>query len=446
MAPPVRLSYVDHLRLFPRLASGDLVGVLTELHRRYGPVVDFGYGSGRMVLVFGSEANEHVLSTAAHTFEWGEAMQALVAVDGPTALVVSDGEDHRRRRRLVQPAFSIKRVDAHLGLVVTEVDLALAAWQPGTRLDAGASMREAVRRIVVRALFGEQLGAEADRFGELLEPGLKYVQRMPQLRFERNLRVNPYARVQRSNRAADRLVLAEVARRRAAGVDADATPDTLTALLAGIEGDALTDVELLDQVRSLMAAGFDTTSGAASWLVLELGRNAEALAAVRAEVDAVLGDRPPTTEDLRALPLTLGAVQEVLRLWPPGPAAPRMSIAPSHLHGMDIPAGRMVLYSAYVTGRMPELWPDPERFDPARWAPGAPEPVPYSFVPFGGGARRCIGFALATLELQVMAVRLVQQVEWQLQRTKVRPTGIATLTPKGGVPVEVTARRDDRDR
>ncbi len=411
------------------------------LHDRFGPVVDFGYGSGRMLLVFGPEANEHVLSTAAHTFEWGEAMQALVAVDGPTALIVSDGDDHRRRRRLVQPAFSIKRVDAHLGLVVTEVDRALAAWQPGAQLDASASLRDAVRRIVVRALFGEQLGADADRFGALLEPGLRYVQRLPQGRFEHDLRVNPYARVQRSNRAADELVLAEVARRRAVGIDADAHPDTLTALLAGVDGEALSDDELLDQVRSLMAAGFDTTSGAASWLVLELGRNPGALAAVRAEVDAVLGDRVPTTDDLRGLPLTLGAVQEVLRMWPPGPAAPRMSIAPSELHGMEIPAGRLVLYSPYVTGRMPELWAEPERFDPTRWAPGAPEPVPYSFVPFGGGSRRCIGFALATLELQVMAVRLVQQVEWRLRRSTVRPTGIATLTPKGGVPIEVTARR-----
>ena len=426
MAPPVRLSFRDHVGLLPRLASGDLVGVLQELHRRHGTVVDFGYGSGRMVLLFGAEANEHVLSTAADAFEWGEAMQALVAVDGPTALVVSDGDDHRRRRRLVQPAFSIKRVDAHLGLVVAEVDRALAAWQPGVRLDATTSLRDAVRRIVVRALFGEQLGTEADRFGALLEPGLHYVQRMPQLRVERDLRVNPYARVQRSNRAADDLVLAEVARRRAAGIDAGAHPDTLTALLAGVDGEQLSDAELLDQVRSLMAAGFDTTSGAASWLVLELGRNPAALAAVRAEVEAVLGDGAPTTDDLRGLPLTLGAVHEVLRLWPPGPAAPRMSVAPSELHGMEIPAGRLVLYSPYVTGRLPELWPDPERFDPSRWAPGAPDPKPYSFVPFGGGPRRCIGFALATLELQVIAVRLAQQVEW--------------VPRHAGVPIEVTGR------
>jgi len=294
---------------------------------------------------------------------------------------------------------------------------------------------------VVRALFGEHLGAEADRFGELLEPGLRYVQTMPQQRFEHDLRINPYARVQRRNRAADELVLAEVARRRAAGVDADAHPDVLTALLAGVEGESLTDAELLDQVRSLMAAGFDTTAGAAAWLVLELGRNPEVLAALRAEVDEVLAGRAPTIDDLRALPRCLGAVQEVLRLWPPGPAAPRRSIAATTLHGREIPAGRLVLYSAYVTGRMPELWPDPLRFDPRRWGPGAPEPVPYSFVPFGGGYRRCIGFALATLELQVLAVRLAQQLDWRFTGGRVRPTGIATLTPKGGVPIEITARR-----
>lgn len=441
MAAPVRLSPRDHLRLLPRLARGDLVGVMEEVHRRHGPVVDAGYGSSRMVLAFGPEANEHILASHADAFEWGEAMQALVAVDGPTALVVSDGDDHKRRRRLVQPAFSIKRVDAHLGLVVAEIDRALVSWRPGTRLDAAASLRDAVRRIVVRALFGEALVAEADRFGALLEPGLRYVQRMPQQRFEHDLRINPYARVQRHNRQADALVLAEVARRRAAGVDADGSPDTLTALLAGVEGEVLTDDELLDQVRSLMAAGFDTTSGAAAWLVLELGRHPEVLAALQAEVDDVLGGRSPTIDDLRALPLCLGAVHEVLRLWPPGPAAPRVAVAPTTLHGMEIPAGRLVLYSAYVTGRMPELWPDPERFDPSRWAPGAPDPEPYAFVPFGGGYRRCIGFALATLELQVLAIRLAQHVEWTNRRATVRPTGIATLTPKGGVPITVTARR-----
>src|SRR3546814_9323340 len=111
-----------------------------------------------MILLFGPEANEHVLSTAAHTFEWGEAMQALVAVDGPTALIVSDGDDHRRRRRLVTPAFSIKRIDAHLGLVVTAPARALPTWTPGRQLDAAESLRAAVRRIVVPGLCARPRG------------------------------------------------------------------------------------------------------------------------------------------------------------------------------------------------------------------------------------------------------------------------------------------------
>src|SRR3546814_18447736 len=122
-----------------------------------------------------------------------------------------------------------------------------------------------------------------------------------------------------------------------------------------------------------MAAGFDTTSGAAAWLVLELGRNPDAFAAVRAEVDEVVGDRAPTIDDLRAMPLTLGAVNEVLRMWPPGPAAPRMSIAPSAVHGMEIPAGRLVLYRPYVTVRMPERGPPPGLFEPPPRAPTPPE-------------------------------------------------------------------------
>src|SRR3546814_15769687 len=112
------------------------------------------------------------------------------------------------------------------------------------------------------------------------------------------------------------------------------------------------------------------------------------------------------------MPLTLGAVNEVLCMWPPGPAAPRMSIAPSEVHGMEIPAGRLVLYSPYVTGRMPELWPEPERFDPTRCAPDAPDPAPYSFVPFGGCYRLCHCFALATPQLPVLAVPPAPQAPW----------------------------------
>ena len=315
------------------------------------------------------------------------------------------------------------------------------AWQPGAQLDAGASLRDAVRRIVVRALFGEQLGAEADRFGALLEPGLRYVQRMPQLRFEHDLRVNPYARVQRSNRAADELVLAEVARRRAAGIDADAHPDTLTALLAGVDGESLTDAELLDQVRSLMAAGFDTTVGAA-----ELARARAGPQPRGARRGAGRGRRRPRRPGPHHRRPAGAAAHARRRAGGAAPLAARARRAADVDRPERAPRHGDPRRPAGALQRLrhrspPRALARPRAVRPRTLAPGAPEPVPYSFVPFGGGNRRCIGFALATLELQVMAVRLVQQVEWRLRRPDVRPTGIATLTPKGGVPIEVTARR-----
>jgi cytochrome P450 len=415
----------------------DVAWTLERLHRMYGPVVDFGYRFPiRAVCLFGPEANKHLLADNADNFLWAEAFRLLEVVDGPTALVMSDGGEHRRRRRLVQPAFAVKRVDAHLDLIVAELDRTLAGWRPGCRLDAHA----AVRRIVVRALFGDQMGAVADEIGERLEPALRYVQRTPLSRLDVDLRWNGYGRARAAASAVDELILGEIARRRREGVDAIASPDTLSALLVAadeVEGgeEPLADAELCDQIRSLIAAGYDTTSSAAGWLIHALGSNPSVLAALRNEVRDTIGDRAPTVDDLRAMPLVDGVVRETLRLWPPGVVSGRTAIDDFEVLGYRIAGGSTVLYSPYITHRLPEVWGDPEVFRPERWQDG--EPVPYSFVPFGGGYRKCIGFALATLELQVLAVRLAQQVSWTLDQPTARPSGVATFVPKGGVPITV---------
>jgi cytochrome P450 len=416
---------------------------LEQLHGRYGAVVDFGFRIPlRAVCLFGPEANQHILADNADNFLWAEAFRMLEVVDGPTALVVSDGAEHRRRRRLVQPAFALKRVDAHLGLAVAEVDATLDGWRPGRKLDAHADLRATVRRIVVRALFGNDMGAQADAIGELLEPALRYVQRTPMTRFDVDLRWNGYAKARAATRAVDELILAEIARRRAAGIDADASPDTLSALLVAADevdgSDApLADAELSDQIRSLIAAGYDTTASATGWLVHALGSNPSAFDALRTQVRDTIGDRAPTVDDLRAMPLVDGAVRETLRLWPPGAVSGRTAVDDFEVLGHRIRGGSTVLYSPYITHRLPEVWGDPLAFRPERWASG--EPVPYSFVPFGGGYRKCIGFALATLEMQVLSVRLAQRASWELDRPDTRPSGVATFAPKGGVPITVAA-------
>jgi cytochrome P450 len=439
-SPLPRPSLVEHLRLAAR--ANDLAWVLERLHARYPQGVDFGFRiPQRATLLFGVEANRFVLADEPDAFEWGPAMRLLEVVDGPTALVVTDGPDHRRRRRLVQPAFAIKRIDAQIDLIVREVDRALDGWQAGRRLDAYESLRVAIRRIVVRGLFGHELGDLADEIGDRLEPAIRYLTRTPLTRVDLDLRWNGYGRALAARRAVDELTRAEIARRRAEGIDAVASPDTLSALLAAADeaegtDEPLTDDEICDQIRSLVAAGYDTTSSAAGWVVHALGSHPAVLAALREQVQDTIGDRPPTVDDLKAMPLVDGVVRETLRLWPPGLVGGRVSVRDVEVGGFRVPAGTTLMYSAYITHRLPEVWGDPLAFRPERWAAGEPEP--YSFVPFGGGSRRCIGFALATLELQVLAVRLAQRATWTLDRPEARGAGIATFAPKGGVPITIT--------
>jgi cytochrome P450 len=198
-----------------------------------------------------------------------------------------------------------------------------------------------------------------------------------------------------------------------------------------------------DQVVSLIAAGHDTTSAGIAWTVHAVHTHPEVRDRARAEVRSVVGDDPLTVEHLAALPYLDAVVSESLRLWPPGPFSARKAIDAFDYGGRTIPAGRLVVYSAYETHRDPDVWPDPLHFDPDRWIPGSPthhEPGPYDFVPFGGGYRRCIGFALATQEIKATLVEVLRRVDLEPLDAQPTPTGIATMSPRGGLPCRVRPR------
>ena len=407
--------------------------VSQRLHDRYGPVVRLGFWPVSYIYLFGREANELILSQRPDEFTWREALRALEAVDGPTALVLSDGEDHKRRRRLVQPAFATRRIDAAVPVIVEEVDAAIDELPLGGRIDVYALYRRAVRRIVVRVLFGDGLTGQADALGEALEPAIHFVDRPPQFQ-SRGMPGRRKARTAR--RRADAIVDAEMARRRASG---ELGTDVLGVLLAT----ELTDEERRDQVVSLIAAGYDTTSAAVAWTVVELLRTPEVWDRVRAEVEDRLGERAPASEDLRAMPYTSAVVHEALRLWPPGVLSGRRASSSFEYAGHTIGEGSIVLFSPYVTQRSPEYWgEDAGRFRPERWLEA--DPAPFTFIPFGGAYRKCIGFALALTEVQVTVVRLVQRTVLRLAEpdAPVRGAGLSAMRPEGGVDVQVDQRLD----
>jgi cytochrome P450 len=403
------------------------------LHDRYGPVVHLGFWPAAYTYLFGREANELILSQRPDEFTWREALRALEAIDGPTALVLSDGAEHKRRRRLVQPAFGTRRIDAAVPIVVEEVDAAIDSFPVGGEVDVYAVYRKTVRRIVVRVLFGDGLAGQADALGEALEPAIRFVDRPPQLQ---GPGMPGRRAARRARRRADAIVDAEMARRRAAG---DLGSDVLGVLLAT----ELTDQERRDQVVSLIAAGYDTTSAAVAWTVLELIRTPGAWDKARREVEDRVGQAAPDADDLRAMPYTAAVVNEALRLWPPAVLSGRRASSTFEFMGHTIREGSIVLFSPYVTQRSPADWgTDADYFRPERWLEA--EPAPFTFIPFGGAYRKCIGFALALTEIQVAVVRLVQRTDLRLAdpgRT-VRGTGLSAMHPDGGVRVRVDQRQD----
>ena len=422
------------------------VETLVAMHSRYGPVFATGAGPYKFVFVIGPDAHRDLFSPDKR-FSWREATKPVMVVDGETALIVSDGDDHQRRRRIVQPAFNIRRIDRHVPLMVEEAQRTLAGWTSGVDVNGYQQLRSCIRRIVIRALFGDRLSDRADELGDRLQPALDFVDRpLPQVKI--NIPGTPWHRARVARRRTDELVFAEIEARRREGAgdgDADEADDVLSWLLAASdpegEGARLTDQEVRDQVVSLIAAGYETTSAAVGWTLWAALAHPGVWERLRAEV----GDDAVDAERLRALTYLDGVVSESLRLWPPGAVAGRQLLEPIDAAGVRIPAGVIALYSPYVTQRLPELWPDPLAFRPERWDKSQPsyvEPVPLSYLPFGAGPRRCIGFAFALTEIKVLIAEAVRAVDLDLlTREEPAPQSLASMRPKGGVRVRVRARR-----
>lgn len=425
----------------PRTPIGDVIWglrllanpypTLQRLQQRWGTVVAIGRGPVRYQFVFGPTANEAILSTHAGDLTWRETFASLIPVDGETALVVSDGDDHARRRRLVQPAFSLRRINGYTPIVVEEAERMVDSWQPGQHVDLHAEVKRAIRRIAIRALFGDALSEQADELGEHLQVAIDFANLPPLPGRDLDLPGSPFRKAMGARSRADAIVFAEIEQRHLTNNHGD---DLLGSLLDAQDedGSTLTDQEVRDQVVSLIAGGYETTAAVAAWGLYAAHRDPTIHGQLRTE----LADRPDG-------PYLGAVIQETLRLHGAAAVGGRTTHTAITVDGHTIPAGRRVIYSQYVTHRLDEHWPDPLRFDPRRWLDGNQliEPAPYTFVPFGGGARRCIGFAMATLEAKTLLATVLRRADLMLERHDIDGAGLATYAPKGGVPVTITAVR-----
>ncbi|HEX3459220.1 MAG TPA: cytochrome P450 [Candidatus Baltobacteraceae bacterium] len=388
---------------------------------RYGNVFAFALPWRSYVFVNEPALIKELLVTQQHAFvkSLGTRVLRLLLGEG---LLTSEDPLHRRMRRVVQPAFHRRRIAEYARVMQRDGSDFAARLRPDEEFDAHAAMTELTLRIATQTLFGsdesESAGAVADalrlmmtEFPAMLTPIGALRQRLPL----RNTR-----RFSRARSMLDEIIYALIARRRRDGTDRG---DALSMLLAS-EGAG--DQQIRDEIMTLFMAGHETTANALTWAIYLLAQHP------RVDERAASAARSGDEEYIGRV------VKEVLRLYPPAWIIGRESVRDVTLSdGSPIPSGTTVFSSPLLLHRRADLFAEPDRFDPDRWL--GPEPPPFAYVPFGGGARRCIGEEFALAETAIVLQALLQRYRFERApegRVEVAP--LVTLRPAG--PVRVIAR------
>ena len=421
-------------------ARADLAAFLLGLHRDQGDVARARLGNLRVHLVAHPDHVRDVLVTHQRTFMKGHVLQRAKMLLGE-GLLTSEGDFHLRQRRLVQPAFHRQRIAMYAQAMVDRAWITGDRWRDGATVDMDHEMMALTLAIVARTLFDADVDAEADEIGTALTEVLRLFQTVfiPGMQLLDRLPLPHTRRFARARGRLDATIYRLIAERRAERARGEERGDLLSMMLSAqdAEGDggSMTDLQLRDEAMTLFLAGHETTANALTWTWYLLSQHAEVEARLHAEIDRVLGARRATADDLPALPYTRMVLSESMRLYPPAYAIGRRALERYTVAGVVIPAGSLVVVSPLVTQRDARWFPDPERFDPDRWTPDAQATRPkFSYFPFGGGTRMCIGDQFAWTEGILVLATLAQRWRAELaagQRVAMRP--MITLRTRYGM-------------
>jgi cytochrome P450 len=388
------------------------------------------FGTG--VYVSDPDAIREMLTGDQSDLHAGEANAPLAPVLGDKSVLILDGREHLRQRKLLLPPFQGSAIQNFREVIREVAEAEVDGWRQGERFVMRERMRALTFEVIARAVFGV---AERERIERLraalvalIDMQMIFVVMPSALR--RNLgRFSPWGQFQRRLKAADALIYAEISRRRGAS-DLEERTDVLSLLLRARDedGGAMTDVELRDELMTMLLAGHETTATGLAFAFDLLMREPRVLARLRDE----LGGEDDTYLD--------AVVTESLRLRPVIDANERTLTKPRTIAGWDLPAGIRVYPAIVVVQLREDLYPRPHEFRPERFI--EEEATSYSWLPFGGGIRRCIGAALAQAEMAEVIRTVVSRVDLEPVRPGREPVvmrGI-TLVPRHGTPVQVRSR------
>lgn len=421
----------------------DPVATLTRAAFEVGPVVNLGLPHlFAQATALPKVAELALVTDSKHFTKETRGYDLLRTVLG-NGLLTSEGDFWLRQRRLAQPAFHRERITAFGVRMVRAANDLVDSWQPHvdrpTPIDVVTEMSRLTLRIVSETLLSADVTAQADEVGAALRRGLEAIQhRITHPLMPSWLPTRGNRELKASRAVLDKVVLDIIAQRRTGRGPDD---DLLALLLNAVDdetGARMDDQQLRDEVMTIFLAGHETTAMLLSWTVLLLSRSPDVERQVRAELAQQLAGRAPTVADVAKLPLLTCVIKEALRLYPPAWILVRRVTEDVVVDGWLFPKRSIVVFSPYVLHRLPDVWPNPEGFDPHRFAGcdggplSAPKGTPRgAYFPFSLGARKCIGDTFALLEAQLVLATLLPRVSLSLAPgAAVTPEGTITLRPR----------------
>jgi cytochrome P450 len=432
----------------------DPLGEYRALRTQFGDVVRLSILPHPVYLLSHPGAVQYVLRDNAGNYRKGLLFKPIVALQGQ-GLLTSEGQHWLRQRRLVQPAFHRRQMATFAEVMVDEARAVVREWrhaeQTGTPINVAERMNRLTFNVVGRVLLGVAPDTLDEYSRQLKAIALRLLQHM-------NDRAThlwalpgwiPTPRNRQFRRAVavyDALVQQIISARRQALQSAQApATDVLALLLAACDdtsGEGMSDRQLRDEVITFIGAGAETSAHALSWTWYLLAQHPEIARRMHAELDTVLGGRPPTLHDLPHLPYSRMVLDETLRLYPPSVVLPRQANTADEISGYAVPQDAVVVISQYIIHRHPDFWSAPEQFEPERFTPAQEaRRHRFAYIPFGEGPRMCIGKAFALMEMHLVLATIAQAYTLQVvPEHPVVPELAVTLRPRDGLWMTVRAR------
>lgn len=433
---------------FMRQYERDTIGLFLDSFERYGEIHQFEVMGSKNVQLSHPEHIHQVLVSQANKFgkdnTYTDPNRGLARFMG-TGLVTSNGDFWRRQRKLMQPAFHHQRIMGYADTMIRLTNRLIDEWTRQTAkgsliIDVDRAMMRLTLEIVVEALFGAGMTIDAERI-------FHSVNALQEFSSTTNLFPTWFPtplelRTRRALGELDEIMYRLIAERRAHPGERH---DLLALLLEAEteDGERMTDRQIRDELVTIFFAGHETTANALNWTWYALHHHPDTAAALRAEVDAVLGRQTPTFEDVRRLTYTEQVIKETMRVYPPVFGISRVALEDVEIGGYLLPKGTRVAIINYVTQRDPRWWgEDAAEYRPERWTADYEKALPRcAYLPFGGGPRVCIGNMFAMMEAQLILAMLAQHFELSLSPgQRVEFDAKITLRPKGGLPMRVAQR------